>query len=53
MGDRGRAGVEIPVRGKQGKMPVCEFLFFVPLSINFSVSLSITEFLTRLSCEFE
>lgn len=38
MGDRGWADVEIPVGGKQGRIPVCEFLLFVPLSINFSIS---------------
>lgn len=38
MGGRGWANVEIPVGGKQGKIPVCEFLLFVSLSLNFSKS---------------
>lgn len=38
MGDRGWADIEIPVGGKQGRIPVCEFLLSVPLSINFSVN---------------
>ncbi|RLW01813.1 hypothetical protein DV515_00007747 [Chloebia gouldiae] len=32
------ADVEISVGGKQGKIPACQFLFFVSLSINFSKS---------------
>lgn len=38
MGDREWVNVEIPVVGKQGKIPVCEFLLFVSLSINLSKS---------------
>lgn len=38
MGDRGWADVEIPVGGKQDEMPLCEFLLYVSLSINFSKS---------------
>lgn len=38
MGGRGWANVEIPVGGKQGKIPVWEFLLFVSLSLNFSKS---------------
>lgn len=37
-GDRGWADAEIPVGGKQGKIPVCQFLLSVSLSINFSES---------------